>query len=177
MFFETERLKARRLIIEDLQAFHEMQGNPKVMRYIAGKEKTFEENKEELIKWIKRYESVDNALRVMAAACKESNELIGTCAVIGNGKGEYEIGYRLLEKYWSNGHGEEILKGLLKYCLETMHLNSVDAYVDMDNVASVRLLEKAGFTRVDESVGQDFDNREGHYKYYFACQDSPSGGL
>ena len=48
MIFETERLLVRKLVLDDLEAFHEMQSNDNVMQFVDGETKTFEEHLVEL---------------------------------------------------------------------------------------------------------------------------------
>ena len=55
MIFETERLNVRGLILGDLDGFHEMQSNPKVMQYADGEVKSYDEHKTELNQLINKY--------------------------------------------------------------------------------------------------------------------------
>ena len=44
MIFETERLLIRKLVLEDLNPFHELDSNPLVLKYATGEVKSFTEN-------------------------------------------------------------------------------------------------------------------------------------
>ena len=44
MIFETERLIVRRLIINDLRTFHELESAPKVLKYVEGVLKSYQDN-------------------------------------------------------------------------------------------------------------------------------------
>tara|TARA_B110001450_G_scaffold91849_1_gene87092 strand:- start:2040 stop:2168 length:129 start_codon:yes stop_codon:yes gene_type:complete len=41
MIFETERLIVRRLVIDDLRTFHELESAPKVLKYVDGDLKSY----------------------------------------------------------------------------------------------------------------------------------------
>jgi RimJ/RimL family protein N-acetyltransferase len=59
-----------------------------------------------------------------------------------------EIAYYLDPAYWSRGLATELVRESLAYAFEELHLAEVGAFVKPDNVASVRVLVKAGFERV-----------------------------
>ena len=58
-----------------------------------------------------------------------------------------ELGYDLLREHWGKGYTTEAVEGLLRYAFEELKLNRVEATTDPENAASVRVLEKTGFTR------------------------------
>ncbi|WP_091892674.1 hypothetical protein [Polaribacter sp. KT25b] len=66
MLFETERLKVRELIFDDIHVFHKMQTNPKVMQFADGEIKNFDKNVEELKELIKRYSIKNNDFWIYA---------------------------------------------------------------------------------------------------------------
>ena len=139
--FTTLRLIVRNLEWSDLDAFHEMQGNLNVMRYTTGRAMTREENMADLKRVIDCYDQPVNDFWVWAVIEKESGNFVGTCALVKNGKGEDEIGYRFLENSWGNGYGKEITLGLIDYSLKRTDIEELVAYVDKENVASVKILD------------------------------------
>lgn len=142
MIFETARLVIRPLTIDDLEEFHDMQSNPKVMQHVGGKALSWEENRQDLQEVIEAYAKPNNTFWVWAIMSKADQVLVGTCALVFNDKGENEIGFRFREKFWGQGFGREVTEALLRYGLESMHLGSIVAYVDKENIASVKILEK-----------------------------------
>ncbi|XP_038720151.1 uncharacterized N-acetyltransferase p20-like [Tripterygium wilfordii] len=59
-----------------------------------------------------------------------------------------EIGYGLASKYWGKGIATKAVKMVAKTIFsEWPHLERVEALVDVQNVGSQKVLEKAGFTR------------------------------
>ena len=58
-----------------------------------------------------------------------------------------ELGYILHPDFWNQGIVTEALQAVLKYGFEKMKLHSVEASVNPENVASIRVLEKHGFVR------------------------------
>ncbi len=58
-----------------------------------------------------------------------------------------ELGYMLRTEYEGQGVMTEALRGLLSHALGPEGLHRVTAYVDTENVASQRVLERLGFQR------------------------------
>ena len=50
-------------------------------------------------------------------------DLIGVCGFVQSNEGHFEIAYSILEKYWNNGFGTEIAKGLIEYSFEKLNLD------------------------------------------------------
>ncbi|MGB0881063.1 MAG: hypothetical protein ACPGTO_10905 [Polaribacter sp.] len=68
MIFETANLLVRKLIFNDINGFHEIQSNPKVMQFVDGKVKTFDAHLEELTALIKKYHTPKNDFWIYAIA-------------------------------------------------------------------------------------------------------------
>lgn len=61
-----------------------------------------------------------------------------------NDEGHDEIGYRLREQYWRQGYGTEIATGLIDYCFKELNFTLLTADVNIENIPSVKILEKFG---------------------------------
>lgn len=144
MIFETQRLLVRKLTPLDLEPFHEMQSDAKVMEFVDGEPKSISEHKEELESLRKQYSKNKSEFLVYAVVQKLDNKFIGTVALVKDNHNENEIGYRLLRDYWNQGFGAELVQGLVKFC-KSIKIDSLVAYVAPKNIFSKRILEKSGF--------------------------------
>ena len=142
MIFESQRLLVRKLSIKDLEGYHDMQGNPKVMRYVGRGSMSLAESTSDLEQVILVYSVPNNTFWVWAIESKTTADFVVTCALIVNEKGEQEIGFRLREKFWSNGFGQEVARQLIQYALHERKVKRLVAYVDKTNLASVKILEQ-----------------------------------
>ncbi|HMQ48171.1 MAG TPA: GNAT family N-acetyltransferase [Saprospiraceae bacterium] len=140
--FQTNRLLVRLLKASDLPDFHDMQGNEAVMCYVGGKANTWEEDEKELQRLIQLYDQVGNTFWVWAIDTIEDAAFIGTCAIIVNQDGAYEIGFRFREQYWGKGYGLETAQGLLAFAFSKLELDHLVAYVDERNRGSVKILDR-----------------------------------
>lgn len=164
MIFETENLLVRKLVALDLEAFHKMQSNPKVMQYATGIVKSMEAHKIELNDLISKYDVIDNDFWIYAIERKSDSVFIGTVALIKD-DGNDEIGYRFLEGFWGNGFGTETCKGLINYCREN-NFKKLTAYAVDANIASQKILEKLDFKFVKKQIAEDLQLLETKYELY-----------
>lgn len=58
-----------------------------------------------------------------------------------------EIWYKIHPTFWNKGYATEIVSAVINYGFETLHLHRIEAGCAVDNVASTRVLEKAGMIR------------------------------
>ena len=152
--FETERLIVRNLKQLDFPAYFEMQGNPNVHRFTGTQVDEEGIAREGLAKHIAAYSTPGNDWWIWGVELKDTGEMVGTCAIIA-GENEkvaagIEIGYRFLEKHWGNGFAGEICDPLINHAFAVMELPSLFATVDIENVPSLRVLERSPLKFVTE---------------------------
>ncbi len=163
LIFETDILLIRKLKMSDIEPYHEMQSNPKVMRYVTGEVQTKEEHLKELEWLLDLYVKPDNDFWIYAIERKSDQELVGTVAFIKDDEGDDEIGYRFLEKYWGMGYGYDLCKGSIEYC-RSIGMPKLIGYVINVNTASAKILEKCNFQFVRDGVDADSNLPEKKYE-------------
>ena len=77
----------------------------------------------------------------------------GYVQLVPLGDGEWEIGYHTVKAMTGHGYATEAVLAFLPVMMAQMHLSHVHGICDADNKASIRVLEKCGFTRVYEGNG------------------------
>lgn len=164
MIFETERLLIRKLVLEDLNPFHELESNPNVLKYATGEVKSFDENKKELLGLIAKYDIPLNDFWIYAIVNKADDNFIGTLAFVKDNLDD-EIGYRILEKYWGFGYGLEACKGIVNYC-KNLHFKKIVAYVVDENIASKKILENLNFNVVYNKINKECNLPETKFELY-----------
>lgn len=78
------------------------------------------------------------------------DRIIGSLT-LDKGKGIHgckaELGYVIAREYWGKGYATEAIKLAVKSGFADLEIERIEAFVDPDNVASQRVLEKNGFTK------------------------------
>jgi len=145
---ETQRLKLRALTMDDVPVLFEMHTNPLMNRYTdRAKLQTMEEAvaKMKLI--------LDNVAKrdtlAWAIELKETKKQIGDISFWRFEKEHYraEIGYALLPDYWDKGYMREAARCAIDYGFSICNIHSIEANVNPNNAASIKLLEKLNFVR------------------------------
>jgi ribosomal-protein-alanine N-acetyltransferase len=57
------------------------------------------------------------------------------------------LGYYLFEKFTGKGLMDEAVRLILKHSFQNLRLHRIEANVQPENIASIRVLERAGFTK------------------------------
>ena len=68
-------------------------------------------------------------------------------------EGAWEIGYHIAKQFTGKGYATEAAKAFLPVMTQKLNLNEVYGICLAENLASVRVLEKCGFTRIYQGRG------------------------
>jgi ribosomal-protein-alanine N-acetyltransferase len=167
IFIETPRLILRELVATDDKGMFELDSNAEVLKYLYTEPQTKVEQSREVIAFIrKQYE--DNGIGRWAVIEKQSGDFIGWAGLklvkqtINNHTNYYDVGYRLIPRYWGKGYASETCKASVDYGFNVLKLDLICATASMHNLASRKVLEKTGLTFMEEFL---YDNqREAWYE-------------
>ena len=65
--------------------------------------------------------------------------------------GTVEIGYGLLQEYWGKGYATEAVKAMIEWAFRQPGVKAIEAETEANNIASQRVLQKAGFVPLGKS--------------------------
>lgn len=82
---------------------------------------------------------------------KETGEFIGSCLLRPfNGDDKVlEVGYSMDKKCWGQGIGTEMVEAMITHSFADADIDEVVAVTVLENIASQRVLKKAGLKQVD----------------------------
>lgn len=150
MFLESKRLLLKEISWDDLENIHRLHSFPEVDEFnTLGIPENIEETREIIRPVIEGQSLKPQKMFSWTVNVKDSGDFIGlagmtlSCDKFKLG----EIYYKLLPYHWGNGYATEIAKTLIRSGFETFHLHKVEAGVAVENIRSIRVLEKAGMTR------------------------------
>lgn len=141
--FNTPRLIVQELQAKDKAYFFELLSDPKIITPIPQTVLTDYEIGQRFTVFSNYTLSAKHSDKTIWGIYKQNqSELIGICALLTNDEGDREIGYRFRCKYWGNGYGTEVTKGLLEFCFTKLQFKKLTADVNIENLKSVRILEQ-----------------------------------
>ena len=147
--FSTSRLFVRAWTLGDAESVFRLYRDARVWAYIGGGpgHGRIEESRE----WLHRVIDGDDGEPgpgCWAIVERTSNRVIGAALLVPfPGTNEHEIGYHLAHDAWGHGFATEVAVGLVRYGFSMLGLGRIIAVTSPDNLASRRVLEKAGLTR------------------------------
>lgn len=143
---QTERLVLRPFAAGDGPAFHEYMSDPEVARYTSLLPISLEQA-QETIDGIARAQAASDAPPLaFAIALRGDGTLIGNCRLKRDrdDPDQADIAYFLNRRYWGRGHATETVRALIAYGFGTLGLRRLYGLCAPENVASRRVMEKAG---------------------------------
>jgi RimJ/RimL family protein N-acetyltransferase len=150
VFLETERLVLRRFTEADVDNLFELDSDPDVMRFLTGGRPTPRDviRNETLSRFLRYYERFEG-FGFWAAIEKSTGEFLGWFEFRppeGGAPEEVELGYRLRRSAWGKGYATEGSRALIRKGFTELGVRRVLASTMAVNVASRRVMEKAGLT-------------------------------
>lgn len=142
----TERLTLRKPHMDDVSSiFTTYAQDAEVTRFLTWcPHKNIKETFRIVELMLKLWDEGDSYSYVIAL--KESRSVIGMIAIHPDGSG-VGIGYVLARPHWGKGYMTEAACAVTNWLLEQPDVHRVFATCDVENLASVRVMEKAGMLR------------------------------
>lgn len=159
---QTERFILRAPEDKDSQDLLALYSDEAVVQYMPFTPFESEEDARGEMSWYAKIFKEHTGLRWMIED-RESCRVIGTCGFLNyeNVHNRAEVGYDLHSDYWGRGVMTEVARAVLHFGFMRMQLNKIEAKVEPENEASIRLLHKLGFQQ--EGVLRQHEFEKGRY--------------
>jgi ribosomal-protein-alanine N-acetyltransferase len=139
---ETNRLVIRSFLESDIPEYAATVADPEVTKFLGdGSPHSYEQATAYVYDCI-RSEAKEGIARY-AVILRETGELIGFCGF--KKVCDYiDFGWRYARRAWGNGYATEAAAAVLDYGINTLRLSGIVAESAVENVGSVRVIEKIG---------------------------------
>ena len=144
---ETERLKLRKIVVEDAEFIHGLMNDPAYLEYIGDKGVKTVADAERFLeeRAIKSYD--DNGFGHYIDELKSDRTPIGTCGYVKRDElDEPDIGFAFLPEFRKRGYALESAKAVLEFGIDELGFKKLSAITTQHNERSGLLLEKLGFS-------------------------------
>ncbi|MBD2715886.1 GNAT family N-acetyltransferase [Microvirga sp. STR05] len=154
-FAETPRLLLRELQATDVPGMFALDSDPEVHRYLGNQPVQTLAQSEETIAFVRR-QYQENGIGRWAVELKETGEFLGWAGLkfvrepLNRHVDFYDVGYRLIRRYWGNGYATEAARASVAYGFNVLRQPVLYATADMQNLASRAVLAKVGFQHLGE---------------------------
>jgi ribosomal-protein-alanine N-acetyltransferase len=147
---QTSRCILRELKPSDASGMFELDSDPLVHRYLGNNPITSLDEAKGVIEFVRR-QYAENGIGRWALIHRDSQEFMGWCGLKLNTEplngytDYYDLGYRLIPRYWGQGFASEAGAAALVYGFRQLKSETVYAAAHTGNAASNRVLTKLGF--------------------------------
>jgi RimJ/RimL family protein N-acetyltransferase len=144
---ETERLLLRPLALDDARHFARLFGGDWDAVRQTGR-MPYPPTEPAVRRWIAGH--LDTGSHSFLVIRKQDGAVLGGSG-FGGTAAVAELGYSFGRAYWGRGYATEAVRALLDYA-GPLGLRQLDAYAFVENLASARVLEKAGFADLGVTI-------------------------
>jgi ribosomal-protein-alanine N-acetyltransferase len=157
--FETENLYVRKFCINDAKRLYEYHLDEKVKKWMPNESYEDITEAEEAIDYFSDCVEKEQLPYVLAVVSKQTGELIGDTGIneVEGNPGEVEIGYVISDKYSGRGYATELVNAMTSYVISKFGTKVLYGRIMHGNDASVRVLEKNGYSFINEEFGAEDD--------------------
>ena len=153
--FETPRLILGQFTEDDAALILDLNSDPEIVKYVHEPVLTSEEQAKKIIIDIILPQYKNNLGR-WATYTKDNNEFIGWCGLKYRPElDEIDLGYRFKRSAWGKGFATEAAKHTLTYGLNDLNLKLITGRAHIENLASIKVLEKIGMHFISEGIVDD----------------------
>jgi RimJ/RimL family protein N-acetyltransferase len=146
---ETPRLVLRPLVIADAEAVHGYRSDPEVARFQSWESTSLADTEEMIRTRIASEPDLPGTWFQLALCRRADHLLVGDCGIhfLPEEPRHVEIGITLASPHQGQGYATEALSAVFGYVFGQLGKHRIQASVDPENQASIRLLEKMGMRR------------------------------
>ncbi|MBI2395075.1 MAG: GNAT family N-acetyltransferase [Deltaproteobacteria bacterium] len=145
---ETERLQLRAPVGGDAVAIYDRYGrDPEVTRYLSWRTHTHLDDARAYVATVMA--DWDDAIaprRTWTITLRDDDTAVGQIGLLSQGH-RMQMGYVLMRALWGHGYVPEAARALVGAALSLPQVHRVWAFCDVENLASARVMEKAGMQR------------------------------
>ncbi len=170
LHIQTDRLLIRNLRSTDLEDFHVYRSNPEVTRYQGFDVMNLEEARSFIEKQQEKLFGKPGEWVQYGLEDRARKKLIGDCAIKlqEDDPRIAEVGITVSHLEQQKGFAKEAFTGILDFLFGEEGLHRVEETVDVENVASIRLLESMGFRQEGHFIENIFFNGKWGSEYRYA---------
>jgi RimJ/RimL family protein N-acetyltransferase len=144
--FETPRLRLCELQRDDAPFLLELLNEPAFLQYIGDKQVRSIEDVYRYLEEGPRASYEAHGFGLWRVDLVSDGTPIGICGLLKRPFLPHaDLGYALLQRYWSRGFALEAARATLQYARTQLKLTTLFAMTALENPASIRILETLGF--------------------------------
>jgi [ribosomal protein S5]-alanine N-acetyltransferase len=146
MIIQTSRLTLRPYKLDDIEAFAELNSDPRLLMYELHEPYDLERSKEELLFWIDAHQKTDGAFGFseMAVMLTDTKQIIGLVDFTFRDIRQkvLELGFRIMYDFQNKGYGTEVLEAVINHAFTQQPIRKIYCCSDAENKCAIHVFEK-----------------------------------
>ena len=146
----TKRTKLRLIEMSDLEDIHALHSLPEIDEFnTLGIPENIEATRSIMKIWLADNKGGEMTNYIFAIEDKFSNVFIGLFGLklSSNKYKRGEVWYKFHSDHWNKGFATEVLVAMIDFGFKRLNLHRIQAGCAVDNIGSIKVLEKAGMIR------------------------------
>ena len=155
IIFQTPRLILRQFTETDAPLILGLNSDPEIVKYVHEPTLKTVEEAEKILTGIILPQYKSNLGR-WAIHTKDNMDFIGWCGLKYRPElDEIDLGYRLMQQAWGKGFATEAAQYSLDYGFAKLNLKLITGRAHIENIGSIKVLEKIGMDFIGEGIVDD----------------------
>lgn len=143
---ETDRLRLRRLALDDADFIFKLVNEPSWLRFIGDRNVRTQEDAQRYIINGPQASYERHGFGLYLTEQKASGAALGICGLLKRETlADADLGFAFLPEYWGNGYAFEAASAVLAQAKSAFGLRRIVALTSPDNHSSIKVLAKLGF--------------------------------
>ena len=152
MNIKTERLEIKEFTLDMVEAVHLNSLDEDNRKFNPNEVFETMEDAQGTVEFLMSvYENGDGPLVYPVLLLDGTN--VGYVQAVPMDDGKWEVGYHIAQKYAGNGYATEAVKAFLPVVMKELNITEMLGICVVENVASVKVMENAGFVKEYEGMG------------------------
>ncbi|RLD74827.1 MAG: N-acetyltransferase [Bacteroidetes bacterium] len=166
----SKRLKVRNLKSTDLEDFYIYRSNPEITKYQGFDVMNREESKDFIYGQKDKLFGKPGEWVQYGIENRSSNRIVGDCAIkLDKNDGRIaEIGITISHLYQKKGYAKEAFTAIIEFLFNVMNIHRIVETVDVENEASIQLMESMGFRKEGHFIENIYFNNKWGSEYMYA---------
>jgi [ribosomal protein S5]-alanine N-acetyltransferase len=144
----TERLILREFNVDDVHVMHAWQIDPRYLEHYPVDSTSLEDTRDLITRFLAWQRQLPRCRWQLAIELHGTGELIGSAGIRRASVDALtaDVGYELNPAHWGHGYATEAMRRMLGFAVDELQLTELTARVVDTNAASLRVLQRLGFT-------------------------------
>ena len=144
---DGKRVRLREFRVDDLDDSMALVGDERVTRWLSFDTLTRTQQAERLSAALERAQQIPRTEYYLAVTTHTDDRLIGFARLGLGGVKAAKVGGAVVADQWGKGYAIDAGRTLINYGFAVLGLHRITAAIGPDNVASITVVERLGFTR------------------------------